>query len=116
MVNIFLENKSPQFTTPRVVYAIINQVFEIRIQTEDVEGEEIVYALLTNETLITAQITEKGLLTSVTRYNQITISVNAKSNTQVNIVKYVKMCTCLPRTMTTTRYVRVSQATRWRTA
>ena len=95
-MNISLENKSPQFITPRVVYAIINQVFEIRIQAEDVEGEEIVYALLTNGTLITAQITEKGLLTlsNVTDNGTVYIQAKDKRGVQNILVLNVNAIHC----------------------
>ena len=96
MANISLENNSPQFTIPRVVYAIMNQVFEIRIQAEDVDGEEIVYALLTNGTLITAQITEKGLLTlsNVTENGTVYIQAKDKSGAQNILILRVNAIHC----------------------
>jgi hypothetical protein len=49
--------------TPRTIYAIIHKNFEIQIQAEDPEGDQIIYELLSNGTLETAAITENGLLT-----------------------------------------------------
>jgi hypothetical protein len=62
-VKISLENKSPQFNTPSAMYAIMNTDFQIRIEADDPEEEDIVYILMSNGTLSTAQITEQGLLT-----------------------------------------------------
>jgi hypothetical protein len=41
----------------------MDEEFQIRIQAEDPEGDNIVYTLMSNGTLTTAEITELGLLT-----------------------------------------------------
>ena len=94
----FLENRPPQFTIPRTVYAILNNDFEIQIMAVDPENQDMTFTLLPNGTLSTARISKKLLTISNlkengTVYIQVQDEMGAKNILifQVNVFE----CQCV---------------------
>ncbi|XP_028412360.1 neurogenic locus notch homolog protein 1-like [Dendronephthya gigantea] len=90
------ENKPPLIKTPSSVYAILNMDFKIQIEARDPEDEDLVFEVMSNGTLTTAEITENGFLTipELKESGSVYILVKDKKNAQNFLVLNVKAMQC----------------------